>query len=60
VWRKKRNCEFYQFTYKDTTDPTEKTDFTGESLEDWLREIIEKVWQGLVDPPFVEFRLDQP
>jgi hypothetical protein len=49
-----------RFTYKNTTDPTEKTDFTGEPLEDWLIEIIEKVGNGRVDPPFVEFRLDQP
>jgi len=49
-----------RFTYKNTTDPTEKTDFTGEPLEDWLIEIIEKVWNGQVDTPFVEFRLDQP
>ena len=48
-----------RFTYKNTTDPTEKTDLTG-LLEDSLIEIIEKVWKGLVNIPFVEFRLDQP
>ncbi|WP_377473643.1 MAG: hypothetical protein P2A85_15685 [Microcoleus anatoxicus] len=49
-----------RFRYESTSDSTQKTDFTGEPLEDWLIEIMKKVWTGRVDTPFVEFHLTQP
>ena len=49
-----------RFRYESTSDSTQKTDFTGEPLEDWLIEIMKKVWTGRVDTPFVEFHLTPP
>ncbi|MCC3420983.1 MAG: hypothetical protein JGK12_30070 [Microcoleus sp. PH2017_01_SCD_O_A] len=49
-----------RFRYESTMDSTHKTDFIGDPLEDWLIEIMKKVWTGRVDTPFVEFHLTPP